>query len=92
MLISRISRALKGGSKDGIRAASMDFPDPGGPIISRLCPPAAAISAARLAFSCPLMSFMSGKEEFKGTVCALGAGRAMSSLNKAISALKFGAA
>ena len=34
---------------------------PGGPIINRLCPPAAATSSARLAVSCPLMSRRSAK-------------------------------
>ena len=36
-----------------IRRASIVFPEPGGPTISKLCPPAAAISKARLATSCP---------------------------------------
>lgn len=31
-----------------------------GPILSRLCPPAAAISSTRLALSCPLISLRSG--------------------------------
>ena len=38
----------------GRHAAISDLPAPGGPTISRLCPPAAAISSARLATSCPL--------------------------------------
>jgi len=33
----------------GIRLANMVFPEPGGPTISRLCPPAAAIVTARVA-------------------------------------------
>ncbi len=37
----------------------MDLPEPGGPIISRLWPPAAAISSARLAVSMPRTSAMS---------------------------------
>ena len=41
---------------DGSRAASIDLPAPGGPIINRLWPPAAATSSARLALSWPLMS------------------------------------
>ena len=40
---------LIGGRIVGIRLASMVFPDPGGPIIIRLWPPAVAISIARLA-------------------------------------------
>jgi hypothetical protein len=35
----------------GKRFASMVFPEPGGPINRALCPPAAAISKARLIFS-----------------------------------------
>jgi hypothetical protein len=48
-----------GGRIVGSRAASIDFPEPGGPAISKLCPPAAAISSARFALSWPLMSFRS---------------------------------
>ena len=36
--------------------ASMVLPAPGGPIKIALCPPAAAISNARLMFSCPFTS------------------------------------
>lgn len=49
--VSMASDSLSGGSSPGRRAASIDLPVPGGPIISRLWPPAAAISSARLAFS-----------------------------------------
>ena len=49
MEISSASRASSGGSRPGRRCASIDLPAPGGPIISRLWPPAAAISSARLA-------------------------------------------
>ncbi len=42
--------------------ASRLFPTPGGPIISKLCPPLAAIVSARLAFSWPLISEKSGAE------------------------------
>ena len=52
-------REAAAGSRGGA-AASIDFPAPGGPTISMLWPPAAAISSARLALSWPLMSFMSG--------------------------------
>ena len=68
MLTSRISLVVIGDSNPGRRAASIDFPDPGGPIISRLCPPAAAISAARLAFSFPLISRRSAKARREGYV------------------------
>ena len=44
----------------GRHAASSDLPAPGGPLISRLCPPAAAISSARLATSWPLTCARSG--------------------------------
>ena len=40
----------------GSRRASMVFPDPGGSSRSKLCAPAAAISKARLANSCPCTS------------------------------------
>ena len=39
--------------------ASIVFPEPGGPTISRLCMPAAAISKARFTLSCPLTSLKS---------------------------------
>ena len=45
---------------EGSRAASIDFPAPGGPFSKTLWPPAAAISSARLALSWPLMSRRSG--------------------------------
>ena len=60
MEISSASRASSGGSSAGSRCASMDLPAPGGPIISRLWPPAAAISSARLADSWPFTSRKSG--------------------------------
>ena len=50
------SVGVSGGRIDGSRAASIDLPAPGGPYINMLCPPAAAISSARLALSWPLMS------------------------------------
>jgi uncharacterized membrane protein len=36
--------------------ASSVLPEPGGPVINTLCPPAAATSSARLTCSCPLIS------------------------------------
>ena len=51
---SSASDGSSGGRIPGRQAASSDLPAPGGPLISRLCPPAAAISSARLATSCPL--------------------------------------
>ena len=38
---------LQRGRMEGSRCASIDLPEPGGPIIRRLCPPAAATSSAR---------------------------------------------
>ena len=49
------SEGASGGRMEGSRA-SIDLPVLGGPTMSRLCPPAAAISSARLALSCPLIS------------------------------------
>jgi hypothetical protein len=42
-----------GGRMPGNRRASIVLPAPGGPIISRLCPPAAATSSARRANAWP---------------------------------------
>ena len=56
MLTSSASAGSSGGRSAGSRAASIDLPAPGGPSISRLWPPAAATSSARLAVSWPLMS------------------------------------
>ena len=71
---SSASAGDSGGSRPGRRAASMDLPDPGGPAISRLWPPAAATSSARLAASWPLMSRRSGTET--GASASLGSGGA----------------
>ncbi len=49
-----------GGSRPGRRCASMLLPLPGGPINSRLCSPAAAISSARRAPAWPRTSARSG--------------------------------
>ena len=50
-VVSKLSPKESGGKIDGNRLAIMDFPLPGGPIIIKLCPPAAATSKARLTFS-----------------------------------------
>jgi magnesium chelatase family protein len=50
---------LNGGRMVGMRLASMVLPDPGGPIISMLWPPAQATSRARLAVYCPRTSLKS---------------------------------
>ena len=56
----RLDLAISGGSMEGSLLASMVFPAPGGPIITTLWPPAAAISRARLARCWAFTSFMSG--------------------------------
>src|SRR5438270_40955 len=43
-----------GGMMVAIRFDNIDLPEPGGPIISRLWPPATATSMARLTWPCPL--------------------------------------
>ena len=45
----------------------MDFPVPGGPMSSALCPPAAAISSARFTFSWPLTS---AKSNSSSSLCS----------------------
>ena len=57
--IVRQSSKLISGMIPGIRLAIMVLPDPGGPESSRLCCPHTAISAARLAASCPDTSLKS---------------------------------
>ena len=71
---SSASSGLSRGRIDGSRLASMLLPDPGGPTSSRLWPPAAAISRARLAFSCPLTSAKSGSGVSRGSGVQGGAG------------------
>ena len=48
---SKASSKVRGGSTEGRRLASIDLPEPGGPIISMLCPPAAATVMALFALS-----------------------------------------
>ncbi len=57
---SRASSSVSGGRIPGRRRASIVFPMPGGPARIRLCAPAAAISSARRARSCPRTSARSG--------------------------------
>ena len=57
---SSASLGCSGGRMPGRHAASSDLPAPGGPLISRLWPPAAAISSARLATSWPFTCARSG--------------------------------
>lgn len=49
--VSSNSAEVSGGNRPGSLCASIDLPEPGGPQNSRLWPPAAAISKARLACS-----------------------------------------
>ena len=74
METSSISSGVSGGRIEGRRAASIDLPEPGAPIISRLWPPAAATSSTRLALSWPLTSARSGSGV--GSASTLGLGRA----------------
>ena len=53
MDVSSISFGVISGIIVGKRDANIVFPDPGGPTINIACPPAAAISNARFAASCP---------------------------------------
>ena len=55
-MVSSISDSLKFGRIVGILFASIDFPEPGGPISKILWEPAAAISIALLATCCPITS------------------------------------
>ena len=59
-VISSAPPAASGGRIPGSRRASIVLPEPGGPTISRLWPPAAAISSARRAAACPRTSARSG--------------------------------
>jgi hypothetical protein len=54
--VSSSSLRLSGGSMVGSREAISGLPVPGGPLNSRLWLPAAAISSARRAVACPIMS------------------------------------
>ena len=51
LVVSIASSKVRGGRMPGKRFASIDLPVPGGPISKMLCPPAAAISIARLAIA-----------------------------------------
>ena len=66
LVVSSASSKVSGGRMVAMRLASMVLPEPGGPIISRLCPPAAAISMARLAVCCPRTSPKSTPKLLRG--------------------------
>ena len=72
MLTSSASLGGRSGNRPGNRAASIDLPEPGGPIISRLWPPAAAISTARFAVSMPFTSARSGRAAASATPAVSG--------------------
>ena len=57
---SSASTGASGGRIDGSLLAASDLPAPGGPTISRLCPPAAATSSACRRCGCPRRSARSG--------------------------------
>ena len=80
METSSISSGDSGGRMEGRRAASIDLPEPGAPIISRLWPPAAATSSTRLALSWPLTSPRSGSGA--GVRLDVGLGRAAASAGR----------
>ena len=60
--VSSASASVASGSRPGRRDASRVLPQPGGPLISRWWPPAAAISSARRAWAWPRTSAMSGAD------------------------------
>ena len=64
---SKASRSVRSGRMEGSLRASMDLPDPGGPIMAMLWPPAAAISRARFTGSWPFTSAKSGPDAPPGT-------------------------
>ena len=57
------------------RFAIIVLPEPGGPVISTLCPPAAAISSARRARACPRTSAKSPCTDDGGTLSMTGVSR-----------------
>ncbi len=58
-VLSIASSSDMGGMMVAMRFESIDLPEPGGPIMSRLCPPATATSMARLTWPWPLTSLKS---------------------------------
>ena len=55
-VVSKLSESDRGGNIDGRRFAIIDLPEPGGPTMMRLWPPAAATSNARFTDSWPRTS------------------------------------
>src|SRR5205814_2078659 len=89
---SKASAGSSGGRMPGSRAASIDFPEPGGPTIRRLWPPDAAISSARLALSWPLTSCRSSPAARDGASFAAGGGNSWVPLKWLTIARRLGAA
>ncbi len=59
LVLSIASSSDIGGMMVAMRFDNIDLPEPGGPIMSRLCPPATATSIARLTWPCPFTSLKS---------------------------------
>ena len=70
LITSRASPCSSGGISDGSRRAASVLPAPGGPVSSRLWPPAAAISRARRSLGWPLRSARSGASGSAAAVSA----------------------
>ena len=70
---SSASSSVSAGRIDGSRRASIVLPAPGGPTSRHAWPPAAAISSARLAVSCPTTSAKSAVVGRRGARAGLGA-------------------
>ncbi len=73
-VVSIISSRLMSGRMETMRFASMLLPEPGGPTMRMLCPPAAATSSARLTFAWPLTSEKSGSRRAVRSILGGGAG------------------
>ena len=78
-VVSNDSARVMSGRIPGRRRASMDLPEPGGPDMSTLWPPAAAISKARFTCSWPFTSAKSGPVWTASPGCQGGAGEMGSS-------------
>ena len=73
-ITSSASAGSRGGRIDGSRRAASDLPAPGGPTMSRLWPPAAAISSARRSAGCPLQVARGPAASMRSAVSEPGAG------------------
>ena len=75
LVASNASSGLMGGRIDGSERANSVLSLPGGPLMSRLWPPAAATSSARLAYSWPRTSARSTPSTATGAAAAPFSGR-----------------